>query len=170
MEGGEAVISRHGGDPETTNNRMELIGAIEGMKIVVRYRREHSELRPVCLYSDSRYVVNGVNMWLARWSRNDWKKRGGGPVLNRDLWQRLERALARVPRVSVRWIRGHGRNTGNRRADKLAEAGRREAQRQVADTREIVVVVPDPGSVRVLVGAEVRELGVKVRVEPTTQR
>ena len=102
-----------GGFRKTTNNRMELLACIVGL--------ETFETRSaVALYSDSRYVVDGITKgWARRWQRNDWRKRSGGKALNIDLWERL---LSLCDRHDVHfiWVKGHAGNPGNERCDQLA--------------------------------------------------
>ncbi len=104
-----------GGEPETTNNRMELTAAIEGLKAL--RRRCH-----VRLYTDSRYVMQGMTEWLENWKRRDWKNSSRKPVKNKDLWQALDQACQRHD-IEWRWVRGHTGHEGNERADALANRG-----------------------------------------------
>jgi ribonuclease HI len=104
-----------GGEPMTTNNRMELMAVIQAMEALKR----PSE---VVIAVDSRYVQDGVESWMARWKRNGWLTRERRPVKNQDLWQRLDQALA-GHRVTWRWIKGHSGHPENERADRLANAG-----------------------------------------------
>jgi ribonuclease HI len=97
---------------ETTNNRMELMAAIEGLQALTRPC-------DVDLFSDSQYVVKGIESWLAGWKRAGWVKRDRTPVLNADLWQTLDLELARH-RVKAHWVRGHAGHQENERVDRLA--------------------------------------------------
>ena len=97
---------------ETTNNRMELIAAIEALE-ALRKRCQ------VTLYTDSSYLKRGVTEWLDGWIRRGWKTSGRKPVKNRDLWERLD-ALRGKHDISWRWVRGHAGHAGNERADELA--------------------------------------------------
>jgi ribonuclease HI len=111
-----------GGEPqETTNNRMELMGAIRALE---------SLTRPVSvrLHTDSTYVRNGITRWLPNWKRNNWMTAERKPVKNADLWRRLETAIERHS-VDWLWVRGHAGDPGNERADALANRGLREARR-----------------------------------------
>lgn len=102
----------------TTNNRMELLAPIAALEAL-----EPSEA-PVTVHSDSRYVVDAVEKgWLAHWRKNHWQRprRKGGPVANPDLWQRLDRALSRHPRITFHWVKAHAGNPLNERADALAQ-------------------------------------------------
>jgi ribonuclease HI len=104
-----------GGEPNTTNNRMELMAVIQALEALTR----PSE---IVLSVDSRYVQDGVERWMPRWKRNGWQTRERKPVKNQDLWQRLDAALA-PHRVRWRWIRGHSGHPENERADALANRG-----------------------------------------------
>jgi ribonuclease HI len=110
----------YGGEPEkTTNNRMELMAAIQALESLTRPAL-------VRLHTDSTYVRNGITKWLPTWKRNGWQTAGKQPVKNADLWQRLEAAVERHD-VDWRWVRGHAGNPGNERADALANRGMAEA-------------------------------------------
>lgn len=104
-----------GGDPSTTNNRMELTAAIEALKALKRPL-------PVQLHTDSKYLIKGFTEWLPGWKARGWKKSDGKPVENADLWQQLEHA-ASPHAVEWLWVRGHAGNPGNERADTLANLG-----------------------------------------------
>ena len=104
-----------GGEPLTTNNRMELTAAIEGLKALTRPCR-------VTLSTDSRYVMDGLTKWIHGWQRNGWKTADKKPVKNADLWQRLDAARARHD-VKWRWVKGHAGHELNERADQLANRG-----------------------------------------------
>ena len=116
-ENGAVVKERtlQGGEPLTTNNRMELLAAISALEALSR----PSELTIV---TDSAYVKNGVTEWIHAWKRKNWRTAGGSPVKNVELWQRLEAAAARH-QVTWRWIKGHAGHAENERADALARAG-----------------------------------------------
>jgi len=104
-----------GGEPDTTNNRMELMAVIQALEALTRPAQ-------VILSVDSRYVRDGVERWMPRWKRNGWQTRERTPVKNQDLWQRLDQAVARH-RVQWRWIKGHSGHPDNERADRLANRG-----------------------------------------------
>jgi ribonuclease HI len=115
---GEAVLREReimGGEAVTTNNRMELLAAINALEALERPAA-------IILVTDSAYVKNGVTTWIHGWKRNGWRTADGKPVKNADLWQRLDTAQARH-RVDWRWIRGHAGHAENERADALARAG-----------------------------------------------
>ena len=103
-----------GGEPDTTNNRMELMAAIAALEAL----REPCE---VVLHTDSQYVRQGITEWMANWLRRGWKTAGGDPVKNRDLWERLHAAAARH-RVDWRWVKGHAGDPDNERVDQRARA------------------------------------------------
>lgn len=108
-----------GGQAATTNNRMELLGAIAALKHVSAIEA------PVDLFTDSTYVIHGVTKWVHGWKRNGWSKAGGGSVLNRDLWEPLDQLnSARKAKGPVQWkyVRGHSGNPGNERVDVIAVA------------------------------------------------
>lgn len=113
-EGGAKEKEASGGEPETTNNRMELRGAIEGLAVLSRPCE-------VALYSDSQYVVKGIQSWIAGWKRKGWRKADGQPVMNVELWKELDAQLA-THRVTATWVRGHDGHPENERVDKLAFA------------------------------------------------
>jgi ribonuclease HI len=105
----------YGGEPDTTNNRMELMAAIQALE---------SLKRPVAvrLYTDSEYVKNGITKWIHGWKAKGWKTADKKPVKNMDLWQRLE--TAKQPHaVEFHWVRGHDGHPENERADELARRG-----------------------------------------------
>ncbi len=102
-----------GGEPYTTNNRMELMAAIMALETLKRPCR-------VELYTDSQYLRNGISTWIGGWKARGWKTAQNDPVKNVDLWQRLDEAQRRH-KVSWHWVRGHAGNAGNERADKLTQ-------------------------------------------------
>ncbi|TAL86293.1 MAG: ribonuclease HI [Rhodanobacter sp.] len=103
-----------GGDPATTNNRMELMAAIAALESLKRPCR-------VVLTTDSRYVMQGIEQWVPRWRANGWRTADKKPVKNQDLWQRLSEAVS-VHQVSWRWVRGHNGHLENERVDEAARA------------------------------------------------
>ncbi len=105
----------HGGEPETTNNRMELTAAIEALN-ALRKRRN------VILYTDSKYVLDGINKWMPNWKERGWKTAAKKPVKNKDLWQALDEAV-QCHDIDWRWVKGHSDNPGNDMADELANQG-----------------------------------------------
>ncbi|MEC8104520.1 MAG: ribonuclease HI [Thalassolituus sp.] len=109
-----------GGESDTTNNRMELMAAIEGLKALTRSCE-------VVLTTDSQYVKQGINQWLAGWKKNGWKTASKQPVKNKDLWQALDSECARHS-VEWRWVKGHAGHEGNERADQLANRGAAEVK------------------------------------------
>jgi ribonuclease HI len=111
-----------GGEPDTTNNRMELTAVIKGLEALTRPC-------DVLVVTDSRYVKSGITQWIARWKRNGWRTADKKPVKNRDLWERLDALLGRH-RVEWQWVRGHAGHPENERADLLANKGAKQATRQ----------------------------------------
>jgi ribonuclease HI len=125
--GGWAAILRYRGvereltgyDPDTTNNRMEMMAAIAGLEVLKRPCR-------VRLYSDSQYLRDGITKWINGWKRRSWRTADNQPVKNIDLWQRLDIAAARHV-VAWEWVRGHAGHPENERADARARASIAEA-------------------------------------------
>ena len=110
-----AVEEKSGGDPETTNNRMELTAALMALSAVPEGAR-------VALYTDSQYLKNAfTKFWLPAWKKRGWKKADGEPVLNQDLWVQLDAAFA-ARQVQFHWVKGHAGNPRNERCDALARA------------------------------------------------
>lgn len=101
-----------GGDPATTNNRMELMGAIMALETL-------TEPCTVILHTDSQYVRQGITEWMKNWVRRGWKTAGGDPVKNRDLWERLYAATHRHM-IEWKWVKGHSGDPHNDRVDILA--------------------------------------------------
>ena len=101
-----------GGELLTTNNRMELLAAIEGLKALTRACE-------VVLTTDSNYVKQGMEQWLAGWKRNGWRTANKEPVKNQDLWQQLDAQVQRH-QIEWRWVKGHAGHAENERADALA--------------------------------------------------
>lgn len=113
-----------GGEPATTNNRMELMAAIAALEAI-------KEPCAVTVHTDSRYVQQGIVDWLPNWMRRGWKTAGGGAVKNQDLWQRLHAAAA-PHSVQWRWVKGHAGDPDNERVDALARAEARRIQQENA--------------------------------------
>ena len=101
-----------GGEPLTTNNRMELTAVIEGLQALKRPCE-------VDLYLDSQYVRQGITEWMPGWVRRGWRTAGGDPVKNRDLWERLHAATGRHT-IEWKWVKGHNGDPDNERVDVLA--------------------------------------------------
>ena len=104
-----------GGEPHTTNNRMELMAAISALEALKRPCL-------VDLYTDSQYLRQGIMSWIRRWKRNGWRTAEKTPVKNAELWQRLDAAIA-PHRVQWHWVQGHAGHRMNERADQLAREG-----------------------------------------------
>ena len=101
-----------GGDPDTTNNRMEMSAAIKALQILI-------EPCHVKLYTDSKYVCDGITKWVPGWQRNGWKTAAKQPVKNTELWQELLEAI-KPHRIDWTWVKGHAGDPDNERADTLA--------------------------------------------------
>jgi ribonuclease HI len=104
--------SLKGAEPETTNNRMEMIAAISALEALKR----PSEVR---LTTDSKYLMDGVTQWLANWKKRGWKTSAKKPVKNEDLWRRLD-ALVQQHRIEWQWVKGHSGHDENEYVDQLA--------------------------------------------------
>ncbi|MCG6939501.1 MAG: ribonuclease HI [Gammaproteobacteria bacterium] len=102
----------HGSEAKTTNNRMELMAVINGLGALTR---PHA----VIIYTDSKYVLEGITKWLPNWKKKGWKTAAGKPVKNAELWQRLD-ALVQLNDVQWQWVKGHSGHDGNEYADLLA--------------------------------------------------
>jgi ribonuclease HI len=114
LRSGERELELSGGETSTTNNRMELMGAISALEAL----KKPGKIR---LYTDSQYVRNGITQWMKRWKANGWKTADRKPVANADLWKRLEAAGA-AHEIEWHWVRGHVGHPMNERADALARA------------------------------------------------
>ncbi len=115
---GERIVKERelsGGEPATTNNRMELLAAINALESL-------SRPSAITIITDSAYVKNGITGWLFGWKKNGWKTAAMKPVKNDELWKRLDAAQARH-QVSWEWVKGHAGHPENERADALARAG-----------------------------------------------
>ncbi|MCC6886972.1 MAG: ribonuclease HI [Hyphomicrobiales bacterium] len=112
---GDHVKEMKGGEPHTTNTRMELMGAIMALEALKRPCR-------VDLHTDSQYLRDGIMSWIKKWKSNGWRTAEKKPVKNVDLWQRLDASLAQH-RVTWHWVKGHAGHAGNERADELAREG-----------------------------------------------
>lgn len=113
----------YGGEPVTTNNRMELLGAIAGLE-AIQARVESGNLKQglVEVRTDSQYVKNGVTSWVASWKRNGWRTASKTPVKNKDLWERLDVLSIRLG-ARWTWVEGHSGEAWNERCDELARRG-----------------------------------------------
>lgn len=118
---GDAAKTLHGGEANTTNNRMELMAAIMGLKTLKR---------PcvVELYTDSQYVRKGITEWMHGWKKNGWKTAAKKPVKNEDLWRALDSEVARH-QINWHWVKGHAGIPDNELADELANRGVEELAR-----------------------------------------
>jgi ribonuclease HI len=105
----------YGGETQTTNNRMELMAAIQALETLNRACK-------ILLNTDSQYVLKGITEWLPDWKKRGWKTAARKPVKNEDLWRRLDAAIARHE-IEWQWVKGHSGEAGNELADKLANLG-----------------------------------------------
>ena len=115
---GEAIVKERelcGGEAQTTNNRMELLAAINALECLERASN-------ITVVTDSAYVKNGITGWIFGWKKKGWKNAANKPVANAELWQRLDAAQARH-KVKWEWVKGHAGHPENERADELARKG-----------------------------------------------
>jgi ribonuclease HI len=113
-----------GGEPDTTNNRMEMMAVIRALESLKRPSTVH-------VHTDSQYVQKGISEWMAGWKKRGWRTADGKPVKNQDLWQELD-ALTRKHRIEWNWVRGHAGHPENERADALANQGVLQASRELS--------------------------------------
>jgi len=115
FQGDTVVAEEWGGEPETTNNRMELLAVISALKTL----KTKTELpRQLTVYTDSQYVQKGISEWILTWKRNSWRTSDKKPVKNQDLWRELDALAAEFP-ISWEWVKGHAGNKFNERCDEL---------------------------------------------------
>jgi ribonuclease HI len=134
--GGWAAILRHGerkkeiwgSEPQTTNNRMEMMAVIEGLAAVTEPCKVRVEI-------DSEYVKNGITQWIHQWKRRGWKTASKQPVKNEDLWRKLDAALA-GHELEWHWVKGHADHDDNNRCDELAREAALTQSRSAKATRE----------------------------------
>lgn len=113
----------YGGDSCTTNNKMEMTACIKALQAL-------KQASIVNLYTDSKYLVNGITMWILGWKKSGWITKEGEPVKNRELWEALD-DLCKKHRVNWQWVRGHSGNRGNEIADALAVRGKEEEKEKI---------------------------------------
>ena len=112
---GEVEREYCGGEPDTTNNRMEMLAVIKGLQVL-------TEGCAVTVTTDSKYVLQGVTQWMPNWKKNGWRTAARKPVKNVDLWQQLDETL-QAHDVSWEWVKGHAGHPRNEQADALANRG-----------------------------------------------
>ena len=115
LRSGDKEKELHGGEAETTNQRMEMTAAIKALQALKKPCR-------IIIHSDSKYVVQGMTEWIHGWKKNNWKNASKKSVANQDLWQQLEQAATKHE-VSWQWVKGHAGHPENERADELARKG-----------------------------------------------
>ncbi len=118
---GDLFTEMHGGEKATTNNRMEMLAAIQALESL-------PEGAAAIIHTDSNYVKDGLNKWIINWKKRGWKTADKKPVKNQDLWMALDEANA-ARKIEWRWVKGHNGDPGNERADELARQGCDEARR-----------------------------------------
>jgi ribonuclease HI len=127
---GDASVRLKGGEKHTTNNVMELTGAIKALERVLaehksgaRYRGASASLPKVRLTTDSTYVKNGITDWIVKWEKNRWRTSKQKPVANVALWKQLRALTLQLPTMEWHWVKGHSNDAGNDEADRLANEG-----------------------------------------------
>ena len=111
----DEVKELYGGEADTTNNKMELRAFIEGLNTL-------KEPCSVKLFTDSKYVMEGINSWIHNWKKNNWKTANKKDVKNKDLWMQLDNLVSKH-NIAWEWVKGHSGNPGNEKADELANRG-----------------------------------------------
>lgn len=119
----DEVIELGGKDNMTTNNKMELQGVIEALKVSLNKVTQYN-IKEINVYSDSKYVLTGITEWIKNWKKNNWRTSAKKPVLNQELWQELDLLVETVSQkdVNIKWnyVKGHADNQYNNRADIIA--------------------------------------------------
>lgn len=121
----------HGSSSNTTNNRMELQAVIEGLKAI---KNPNADIQ---VFSDSKYVIDGIRKWIFGWKRRGWKTAEGKPVKNAEQWWEIDQISSEL-RVIWTWVKGHADNPGNIIADRLACKGRDEAKEERGESCDVV--------------------------------
>ena len=134
---GVLVLEDCGGEPHTTNNRMEIQAAIcaaEFALLKCQYRPTRDGQTPrkpaIVIHTDSKYLQQGITMWMASWINRGWTAQNGAPIKNKDLWCALNAINSQLD-IAWEWVKGHGGDVGNERADELARLGCDKAKRMV---------------------------------------
>ncbi len=117
---GKLIFESSGVDTSTTNNRMEIIGAIEALKAALDYCSELGKNFPLWLYSDSRYLVDGMNSWVSGWKKRGWKKGDNKVPENVELWQELDQLNFKFEELTFIWVKGHAGHPQNEYCDRMA--------------------------------------------------
>ena len=118
FQGDVIVAEESGKDPNTTNNRMELLAAISALKAL---KAQTNSPRQITIHTDSQYVQKGMTVWIKNWKRNSWRTSDKKPVKNQDLWQELD-ALTTDLLITWKWVKGHAGNVYNERCDRLVKS------------------------------------------------
>ncbi len=113
----------YGGEPSTTNNKMEMLACIKAFE-------DLKQSSIVTVYTDSKYLINGITLWIRGWKKSGWVTKTGEPVKNQELWERLDHWCS-VHRVTWHWVKGHSGNRGNDIADGLAVRGKEEEKEKI---------------------------------------
>ncbi len=133
--GKDRVIEVGGKDSHTTNNKMELQGVITGLNVSLKYNE--GKFKKIEVFSDSKYVLQGITTWIHNWKKNNWRTAAKAPVLNQELWQELDSVATAVSQsgVVIMWtyVKGHSENKFNERADVIATTCADATTDEVAD-------------------------------------
>jgi ribonuclease HI len=119
---GDILFEGSGFESNTTNNRMEILGVINAIQLLEQHLMENplTAATPMLLFTDSKYVVEGINQWVAGWKARGWKKADGKTPENLDLWQWLDETRAKIPHLKIAWVKGHSGHPQNEFCDRLA--------------------------------------------------
>lgn len=131
---GDVTKELYGGEPNTTNNKMELTGAIEGLRAIKK------KTVGVDVYVDSAYVLNGITNWIYGWMKKGWKNSKKEPVANKELWLELLEEKDKFADITFNKVKGHSTNAGNNKADELANLAMDQVENgKLADARIVCV-------------------------------
>lgn len=119
---GELIFTKSEFFADTTNNRMELLGATKGLELMIRHLADlkMAQTTPVILYTDSRYVVDGLEKWLPNWKARNWRKADNKEPENIDLWKNFDFISSKFKNLNIRWVKGHSGHPQNEMCDQLA--------------------------------------------------
>lgn len=112
--------AQSGYEESTTNNRMELTAFIQGLKLIIGRLNPDSEHNEVLLVSDSKYLINGIDLWMEGWVKNSWTKKKKKPLINVDLWKEIYHLIKQLNKITCQHIKGHSGHLENEQCDKMA--------------------------------------------------
>lgn len=119
---------------QTTSQRMELTAALKSLLLLSKHQEAH--LYSIIVYSDSKYLVDGINTWISGWERNGWKTANRQDVKNKDLWKKLQNIILSFSDINFKWIKGHSANQKNNKCDKIAQDMQTKAIKEKRDFME----------------------------------